>query len=191
MVHTEGENNRIEIWKDYKNYEGLYQASNLGRMRSLDRWVKSKSGSVRLCKGKILKLCTDKYGYLNVSLYKNNKVKTYLVHRIIAETFLPNTDNLPCVNHKDENPLNNVVSNLEWCTYSYNNSYGTRLERVRDKQINGKKSKPVLQYDLEGNFIREWPSTMECERNGYQNTGISHCCLGKLKTYKGFIWEYK
>ena len=192
MVHTEGENNRVEVWKDYKDYEGLYQASNLGRMRSLDRWVKSKSGSVRLCKGKILKLCTDKYGYLNVGLWKNNKVKTYLVHRIIAETFLPNTDNLPCVNHKDENPLNNVASNLEWCTYSYNNSYGTRLERVRDKQINGKKSKPVLQYTIDGEVVREWPSAMDAERNGgFSSACICMCCKGKIKKHQGCIWRYK
>ena len=186
MVHTEGENNRIEIWKDYKDYEGLYQASNLGRMRSLDRWVKSKSGSVRLCKGKILKLCTDKYGYLNVSLHKNNKVKTYLVHRIIAETFLPNTDNLPCVNHKDENPLNNVVSNLEWCTYSYNNSYGNRNNRIALS-----KSKPVLQYTLDGQFIKEWHSTMECGRNGYQQSSVAACCRGERNKHKNCIWKYK
>ena len=186
MVHTEGKNDRVEVWKDYKDYEGLYQASNLGRMRSLDRWVKSKSGSVRLCKGKILKLCTDKYGYLNVGLWKNNKVKTYLVHRIIAETFLPNSDNLPCVNHKDENPLNNVVSNLEWCTASYNTNYGTGNERVALKE-----SKIVLQYDLEGNFIKEWKSTMDCKRNGYNQGLVSSCCRGERQQAYGYKWVYK
>ena len=122
MVHTEGENNRIEIWKDYKDYEGLYQASNLGRMRSLDRWVSSKNGSMQFIKGRILKLFNNNQGYLHVVLSKNNKVKAYLVHRIIAETFLPNTDNLPCVNHKDEDKTNNSVENLEWCDAKYNSN---------------------------------------------------------------------
>ena len=155
MDYTKRENNRIEIWKDYKDYEGLYQASNLGRMRSLDRWVKGPNSSIRFCKGRILKPCTTKDGYLLVNLCKNGKVKSFLVHRLVAEAFIDNTDNLPQVNHKDENPLNNVVSNLEWCSYSYNNSYGTRLERVRDKQINGKKSKPDLQYTIDGEYGRE------------------------------------
>ena len=167
-----------EIWKPIKGYEGLYEVSNLGRVRSL---VNNK-GQYR---EKILKH-NIRNGYPSVTLCKNKKLKSFTIHRLVAEAFLPNPDNLPCVNHKDENRLNNFVNNLEWCTYSYNINYGTGLKRRSITQ-----SKPVLQYDLEGNFIREWPSTMECERNGYQNTGISHCCLGKLKTYKGFIWEYK
>ena len=164
MVHTEGENNRIEIWKDYKDYEGLYQASNLGRMRSLDRWV-SKNGSMQFIKGRILKLRTDKCGYLHVVLSKNNKVKAYLVHRIIAETFLPNTDNLPQVNHKDENKLNNVVSNLEWCTHEYNVNYGTRNERMSKNLTNNiYTSREVDVYDLDMNFIETLPSLAECAR---------------------------
>lgn len=186
MVHTEGENNRIEIWKDYKDYEGLYQASNLGRMRSLDRWVKSKSGSVRFYKGRILKPYTDKDGYLLVGLWKNNKHKTYKVHRLVAETFLPNPDNLPQVNHKDENPLNNNVNNLEWCNSKYNCNFGTRIERISKRR-----SKTVLQYDLEGNFIKEWQSTRECGRNGYDQGNVAACCRGELKKYKDFIWKYK
>ena len=186
MVHTEGENNRIEIWKDYKDYEGLYQASNLGRLRSLDRWVKSKSGSVRLCKGKILKLYTDKYGYLKVGLSKNNKVKNYLVHRIIAETFLPNTDNLPCVNHKDEDKTNNSVDNLEYCSVLYNNTYGTRLQKVSEKMRNRKEwSKPIDVYDLNMNFIETLPSIEECGRKYNVSTGnVRHCCNGGYKDNK-------
>ena len=181
MVHTEGENNRIEIWKDYKDYEGLYQASNLGRLRSLDRWV-SKNGSMQFIKGRILKLLNHNAGYLSVNLWKNNKVKTYLVHRIIAEVFLPNPNNYKEVNHKDEDKTNNNVNNLEWCDAKYNSNYGTRNERL---------SKSVLQYDLEGNFIKEWKSTMECCRNGYNQGAVAACCQGKRKTHKGFIWKYK
>lgn len=179
-----------EIWKDYKDYEGLYQASNLGRVRSLVRWVKGRNGSIRFCKGKILKPGTTKDGYLKVCLCKNNKVKTYLVHRIIAETFLPNPDNLPCVNHKDEDKTNNSVDNLEWCTASYNLNYGTRNERMSKSKINGKRSKIVIQYNLDGTFVREWPSAMECERNGFKHSLIIYCCQGKRKTHKGFKWSY-
>lgn len=182
MVHTEREDDRVEVWKDIKEYEGLYQGSNLGRARSLDRWVKSKSGSVRLCKGKILKLCTDKYGYLKVGLCKNGKQKFHLVHRLVAEAFIPNPYNLPCINHKDECKTNNNVNNLEWCDNKYNNAYGTRTERC---------CKPVLQYDLEGNFIREWKSTAECGRNGFIQQAVAACCRGELKKYKDFIWRYK
>lgn len=180
MVHTEGENNRIEIWKDYKDYEGLYQASNLGRMRSLDRWVKSKSGSVRLCKGKILKLCTDKYGYLKVGLFKNNKVKTYYVHRLVAEVFLPNPNNYKEVNHKDENKQNNVVSNLEWCDAKYNSNYGTRNERMSKSLTNNiYTSREVDVYDLDMNFIETLPSSKECGRKyKVQHSNVRYCCNG-------------
>lgn len=180
-----------EYWKPVVGYEGLYMVSNWGRVKSLDRWVKSRNGSVRFYKGRILKPITGSNGYLFVNLCKDGKVKVFTVHRLVAEAFLPNPHNYPCVNHKDENKQNNNVSNLEWCTAQYNNTYGTRNERAAEKTTNGKLSKTVLQYTLDGELIREWPSTMECERNGYQNTGISQCCLGKQKTHKGFIWRYK
>ena len=180
MVHTEGENDRVEVWKDIRDYEGLYQGSNLGRMRSLDRWVKSKSGSVRLCKGKILKLCTDKYGYLKVGLWKNNKVKTYYVHRLVAEVFLPNPNNYKEVNHKDENKLNNVVSNLEWCDAKYNSNYGTRNERMSKSLTNNiYTSREVDVYDLDMNFIETLPSSKECGRKyKVQHSNVRYCCNG-------------
>ena len=180
MVHTEGENNRVEIWKDYKNYEGLYQASNLGRVRSLDRWVSSKNGSMQFIKGRILKLGNHNQGYLSVNLCKNNKVKTYLVHRIIAETFLPNPDNLPCVNHKDEDKTNNSVVNLEWCTYEYNNNYGTANERMSKSLTNNiYTSREVDVYDLDMNFIETLPSLAECARKyNLKKANVIHCCNG-------------
>ena len=169
-----------EYWKPVVGYEGLYEVSNWGRVKSL-----------KFGKERILKQNQCMNGYYYVGLSKNGILKRYSVHRLVAEAFIPNLDNLPQVNHKDENKLNNVVSNLEWCTYKYNNCYGTRLERVRDKQINGKKSKPVLQYDLEGNFIKEWKSTRECDRNGFRQSNVAACCRGELKTYKGSIWKFK
>ena len=163
-----------EIWKDIKDYEGHYQVSNWGRVKS-----------IKFGKEIILKHYKDGRGYLCVRLYKYNSSIQYKVHRLVAEAFLPNTDNLPQVNHKDEHKDNNIVSNLEWCSNEYNNRYGTRIERT---------SKPVLQYTLDGEFVKEWHSTMECYRkNGFNCSNISKCCR-KLEHYKsayGYIWRYK
>lgn len=171
-----------EIWKDKKDYEGLYQVSNLGRAKSLDRYVKGKGHSLQLKKGRILKPMKDNNGYLKVLLSKNGKYTNYYVHRLVAEVFLPNPNNYKEVNHKDENKTNNVVTNLEWCDRKYNQNYGTRTEKC---------SKTVLQYDLEGNFIREWKSSAECGRNGFNQGHVADCCRGELKTHNGFIWKYK
>ena len=164
-----------EIWKDIKDYEGHYQVSNLSRVKS-----------IKFGKERILKPVTDRHGYLIVGLWKNNKQKTYKVHRLVAEAFLPNPYNLPQVNHKDENPFNNNVNNLEWCNSKYNCNFGTRIERISKRR-----SKTVLQYDLEGNFIREWKSTAECGRNGFNQGHVAACCQGKLKKHKDSIWRYK
>ena len=167
-----------EYWKDKKDYEGHYQVSNWGRVKS-----------IKFGKERILKLTKDKDGYFFVNLYKNNKSKTFKVHRLVAEAFLPNTDNLPLINHKDEDKSNNIVSNLEWCDVKYNTNYGTRNKRIGKSNTNGKRSKPVLQYTLDGKFVREWESYRECKRNGFNH--VSECCRGKLKSCGGFIWRYK
>ena len=176
-----------EIWRDIKDYEGLYQVSNLGRIRSFDRWVKSKNGSIRICRGRILKPYTNKDGYLCVVLSKNNKQKTFRVNRLVAQAFLDNPNNLPQVNHKDENKQNNNVENLEFCDCKYNINFGTAIAR-RSKTI----SKAVVQYTLDGTFVREWPSAMDAEREGgFRSECICMCCKGKIKTHKGFIFLYK
>ena len=160
-----------EYWKPVVGYEGLYMVSNWGRVKS-----------IKFGKERILKPVTNSSGYLLVGLYKNNIEKKYSVHRLVAEAFIPNPYNLPQVNHRDENKLNNNVDNLEWCTNEYNINYGTRTERY---------SKPVLQYTLDGEFVGEWPSARECGRNGFNQGSVSACCRGELKTHKGFIWRYK
>ena len=164
-----------EIWKDKKDYEGHYQVSNFGRVKS-----------IKFGKEIILKLRTDKDGYFKVDLSKNNKLKTFTVHRLVAEAFIPNPYNLPCINHKDECKTNNNVNNLEWCNSKYNINFGTRNEKASKKL-----SKPVLQYTLEGEFVKEWSSTMECGRNGYNQGNVAACCRGERKTHRGFIWRYK
>jgi len=171
----------MEEWRDIEGYEGLYKISNIGRVRSLPR---------NTTKGKILKPVKQPNGYLQVLLYKNGKKKKFLIHRLVAKAFIPNPLNLPEVNHKDENKENNrvdgCVNNLEWCSAKYNVNYGTRNKRLAEKQ-----SKPVIQYDLQGNFIKEWSSGWEVQRQlGYFQGGISACCLGKQKTAYNFIWKY-
>ncbi|MEE3419429.1 MAG: NUMOD4 domain-containing protein [Methanosphaera sp.] len=120
-----------EIWKDIKGYESLYQVSNLGRVKSLARKV-IKTNYVSFKKERILKQQTDRYGYKKVILQRNYQIKTFSIHRLVAEAFLENPYNLPQINHKDENKENNCVLNLEYCDSKYNNNYGTRNKRVSE-----------------------------------------------------------
>ena len=124
-----------EIWRPIEGYEGLYEVSNTGQVRSLNRYVKGKGKSYRLQKGKMLSPIKNKDGYLQVNLCCNGKNKMFLVHRLSAQAFLPNPDNLPEINHKDEDKTNNIVDNLEWCDRSYNNNYGTRKDKVRESKL--------------------------------------------------------
>lgn len=155
----------IEEFRDIPGYEGLYEVSNLGRVRR---------------DGKILKLTKNAKGYFYLNLCKNGIVRKFLVHRLVALAFLPNPQNLPMINLKDEDKTNNAVSNLEWCTVQYNNSYS--------------QSKPVLQFDKSGNFINEYPSVIEASRITRINRhDISQCCRGVYhhKTAGGYLWKYK
>ena len=188
-----------EIWKtaiyDGEIYEGLYKVSNLGKILSLNYR--------RTGKAKLRKPGTNTDGYLQVQLSKNKERKNCYVHRLVAETFLPNPDNLPEVNHKDEDKTNNFVflnedgtvnkkkSNLEWKTPKENSNHGTRNERIAKANTNGKLSKRVLQLSLSGELICEYPSTRECERNGFDHGAVAKCCRGEKPQYKGFIWKYK
>lgn len=169
----------MEIFKEIEGYEN-YQISNLGNVKSLNY--------KRTGKDKILKPIKDKKGYLMVNLCKQAKSKTYKIHRLVAQAFLPNQNNLPQVNHKDEDKQNNAASNLEWCTNKYNSNYGTRNQRVGKSNINHtKRSKQVL--CVENGVI--YPSTMELQRQlGLPQQNISHCCNGKRKTCGGFHWCY-
>ena len=123
-----------EIWKDIPNYEGLYQVSNIGNVRTLDKYVNSsiKNNDKVKRKSQILKQY-NKRGYLQVTLTVNNKRHYFGVHRLVAQAFIPNPNNFPQVNHKDENPLNNNVKNLEWCTAKYNCNYGSRNSKIPNK----------------------------------------------------------
>lgn len=170
-----------EIWKDIKEYEGLYQISNLGRLRSFPR-AGTKTKQIR-----IIKINIGNNGYYYATLYKNGISKTVHIHRLVAENFINNINNYNCVNHKDENRLNNNVNNLEWCTQSYNINYGTGNKRRSDTE----KIK-VHQYDLNGNFIKEWEGITDASQKLKISTGnIVCCCKGRRKTAGGYKWKYK
>ena len=134
----------MEIWKDIEGYEGLYQVSNKGRIKSLNY---KRTGKEGILKGK-----ADKNGYLIVFLYKNRKPKPFLIHRLVAEAFIPNVNDLPEVNHIDENKENNHVENLEWCTRKYNMNYGTRTKRSVENR-KGKKHKKHKKHKLKRQIL--------------------------------------
>ena len=159
-----------EVWRDCKGYEGKYQVSNQGRVWS----VKNQ---------KYLKLGIDKDGYCGVVLYaKNGKAKDEKVHRLVALAFLPNPDKLPQVNHKDENPSNNCVDNLEWCTNKYNVNYGTRNKRAGEKN-----SRPVICLELNKPFKS---MTEAAEALNVHHSLIYACCNGIQKTTGGYHFKY-
>ena len=171
----------MEEWRPSVGYEGLYEVSSMGRVRSVERIVWNGRG-YRTVQEKILKPKKAKGGYLQVHLNKDGKDKLYLVHRLVAIAFISNPDNLPQVNHKDENKENNCVSNLEWCSHEYNNNYGSRTQKT---------SKPVIAIDKVSGLIIKFPSIMEASRvTGVSCGNIVHCCKGRYKYAGDYFWQY-
>ena len=168
-----------EEWRDIKNYEGLYQISNYGRVRS---FLKKDISSY----GKILKP-TENKGYLQVGLHKNKKGKKFFVHRLVARAFIKNLEGKPQINHIDGNKKNNNVNNLEWCNNSENqiHAYKTGLKKT--------KTFKVIQYDLNAKKIREWNCLAEIEKKtGFHYQNISACCKNKQKTaYRIYMEIFK
>lgn len=188
--------NEKEEWKDIPGYLGYYKISNLGRVKSLERTIvypPSKyypNGRTRVLKEKIMTPCVDKKGYLFVQLFINGKFRSKKIHRLVAEAFIPNINNLPQVNHKDENKKNNSFSNLEWCTLIYNVNYGTgKYRKTLNKRI------PVVQYSLDGELIREYESAtaatkiLNIKQGNAKN--ILQTCRGVYKSFHGYIWKFK
>lgn len=172
---------RKEIWKDIPNYEGLYQVSNTGRIKSIPHSIKAnKCGGTRVTEEHIKSVTTGWHGYVWVSLCKNGKQKTHSVHRIVANAFVENKNNLPCVNHKDGNKENNTVENLEWCTVHENQIHASKNGLLS-------KSKKVIcietgvVYQSSGEAERD---TNICARN------IRSACAGKYKTAGGYKWKW-
>ena len=164
-----------EIWKDIEGYEGHYQVSDKGRVKS-----------VKFGKERILKPVITTKKYLQVHLCKNNIRKDYHIHRLVAQAYIPNPNNLPHINHKNEDRTDNRVENLEWCDAKYNNNYGNH-----NKKISEKLSKSVDQFSIEGKFIKTWSSMHQVTRElGITVGQISLCCRKKQKKAGNFIWKY-
>ena len=194
-----------EIWKPIKEYETLYEISNFGNVRSLSKLVnvsnQYNAKSTRIVEGKNLKLIYNGMYYV-VGLSKNSKVKQFFVHRLVAENFIVNSNNYPCVNHINGNKKDNRVENLEWCTKKYNTMIAWKdglIKMPKGKEnkmfgrygVNANKSKPVYQFDLDMNFIKKWNSQKDIERElGYKQSCISICALGKSKSSYGYIWRF-
>lgn len=181
---------QFEEWRPVVGFEGLYECSSLGRVRSVKHPVKRPFGD-GFAGGKMLKQNPTDRGYLVVCLSKNGKHKCGRVHQLVAKAFIPNPHNLPYINHKDEDKSNNRVSNLEWCSPEYNTNYGTRNKKVSEKMTNGKLSKKVDRFDLNGNYIDTWISINEIQRVlGFHSGAICACCKGKRKAVGNFVFRY-
>jgi len=176
-----------EIWKDVVGYEGLYQVSNLGRVKGLERtiqgWGKSGYRPTKI-KGKIMKASHDRGGYLLVGLSKDGKVKTEKVHRLVLKAFLEQPEGKNQVNHKNEIRDDNRLDNLEWCDSKYNVNYGERVERSY---------KPIVQMDMNNKIIKIHASV----RHAYEYLGksmnghISSVCNGKRNDIYGYKWVFE
>lgn len=182
-----------EIWKPVVDFEEYYEVSNCGNVRTVDRYVYDKNGKSRHIKMKNITKQIDRNGYYKVDIRNDYYRKTITIHRLMAIAFLPNPENKPCVNHIDGNKLNLNLSNLEWVTYSENNKHAVDNGLRKSPWIGkfGKNmpvSKPVLQYDIKGNYIQEFENARQ---TGINYKHISACCLGKRKTAGGYIWKYK
>lgn len=164
----------LEEWRPIKDYEDRYLVSNTGSVFSK-------------ISGRLLSPKIDRYGYKVVSLSRNGKLKHFTVHRLVALTFIPNPKNLPTVNHKDENKLNNEVTNLEWTTVKDNDNYGSRNKRMADS----KKKNPIAQYDTDMNLIEIHLGIKDAMRStGVNRNSIREVCRGNRSTAGGFVWRY-
>lgn len=181
-----------EIWRPIAGYEDRYLVSNIGRVKSISRI----SSCGRQLKEKILKGSMTTKGYRSVNLLKDEKIRFFTIHRLVANAFIPNAENKSCINHKDGDKLNNNADNLEWCDYSYNNKHALD-NHLRKPAWQGKfnsehpRSTKVIQYTKGMVKVKEWNSIREASKSiGVLESAICSCCRGNLKTTGGYVWRY-
>jgi len=206
-----------EIWKDIEGYEGSYQVSNLGRVKSLERIVAFKDGRKIRFKEKIISLNKLKHGYLAANLWKDDKRKSFKVHRLVAKAFIARIDGKDYVDHINGIPSDCRVCNLRWCTHKENMNFplakakrekynknhrginNPRYGKKRPKEVVDKliathairSSKPVRQFTKEGEFVKDWSAASTAARElGARGGRIHECCKGVLKSHHGFVWKY-
>jgi DNA-binding protein len=185
--------NECEIWRPIPDFEQYYEVSNKGSIRSVDRHVVDARGSIKSFRGKILKSAKNNYGYLNVCLKIRGKniSKSVLVHRMVAMVFLPNPNHKDTVNHKDFDKTNNEVKNLEWCTHQENMDHMFKGKAPkRYKRGENYFARPVSQFDINGNHIRDYDCIADATDHGFSSSHITRVCKGQRNTHKGFIWKY-
>lgn len=179
-----------EIWKTIDGYPD-YMISSMGRVKSLDREILNRWGNgYRLIKGKILKGGKHR-GYLYVSLSRNGKCKTFTVHKLVAQHFIPNPNNLSEIDHINTDRTDNRVENLRWCTHKENQNNTVTKSKMK---LNKSKSKPILQFSKDGEFIKKWNSCSDIKRElGYNQSSISACChnMKSYHTAYGYIWGFE
>lgn len=201
-----------EEWRDIVGYEGKYQVSSLGRVKSLERITHNNKSSntswkTRRVKERILRHGDNPNGYEFVQLSKDGRLHIFYIHRLVANAFIPNPENLPIINHKDQTPKNNKASNLEWCTQKYNVNYADAIDKIRafllsdknpcrgvprSESFKQKVRKPVIQMDSQGNTIREWDSARSAAIElGLYFSSITATCKNKMKHHGGYKWKYK
>lgn len=173
----------METWRDIKGYEGLYQVSDQGKVRSLDRYVSNN----HLMKGQILKQHLSNRQYWKVYLVTHNKVRTFQVHRLVAEAFIPNPESKPCVDHINCDKNNNTVFNLRWCTHSENMM--NDITYTQNLIAHEKAKKPVACYSLSGDLLKEYPSISSVKEDGYNAGMVSEVCSGKRNIYRNLCWR--
>ena len=180
------------MWVNIDGYDGRYQVSESGQVRSVDWVVINKRGIKQVFKGKMLKPTVNALGYYTVTLTKDGRGKPVLLHRIIAKAFIPNPLGYNEINHIDENKLNNSIGNLEWCTHLHNVRHGTAIERASLRKINNPAtSNIVAQISNNGAIVAYYPSVREASRVvGIHPNSIIRCCRGERKTTGGFHWRY-
>lgn len=194
-----------EEWREVVGYEGLYQVSNYGNVKSYDRYVNCNGGK-RLSKGRILKKVLNSDGYHVVCLHKDGKQCEGKVHRLVAEAFIPNPDNKPCIDHINRNRTDNMVENLRWVTPKENSNNELTLQSIRGEnaywfgkhhkeeakeKISKRNRKGICQCDLDGNVIRTYKSSVEASNELHcVPTAIRNCLRGRSKSCMGFTWKY-